>query len=84
VKFLCKIYETRPEACQGYPWNDANDLFPDCQFVKDGALIPLEQMQKPEKEISDFCISCGKCCQFWVDGKPIHNCSALVLEKCLF
>ena len=69
-KFVCSIYENRPEACQGYPWNFANSIFPECIFV-DETVTPMrlrtieEQLTiNTEKEISKYCVDCGRCCHF--------------------
>jgi len=79
--YLCSIYATRPECCIGYPWNDANDIFPDCQFYdkenKKLRTIEEQRLLNTQQEIEQFCCECGKCCMFWHDGKPIHQCSAL-------
>ena len=68
MRYVCSIYKERPGTCVGYPWNIANQIFEDCQFYdKEGdKLFTMEEVQqtKTEKEISDFCVSCGKCCFF--------------------
>jgi hypothetical protein len=78
---LCTVYENRPECCVHYPWNDANDLFEDCQFydASTKSLRTLEDQRKlkSQAEIEQFCVECGKCCFYWENGKPIHACSKL-------
>jgi Fe-S-cluster containining protein len=68
MKYICSIYKNRPKTCDEYPWNIANQIFPDCQFYnsKDDSLVKMEVLleSKTEKEVSDFCVSCGKCCFF--------------------
>jgi len=68
MRYVCSIYKARPKTCDEYPWNVANQIFPDCQFYsteKEGLLTMDEALEtKTEKEISDFCVSCGKCCFF--------------------
>ena len=78
---MCGDYENRPDCCHGYPWNDANDIFPDCQFFdKDSKklrTIEEQRLLKPQQEIESFCLECGKCCMFWDKGKPVAQCSML-------
>ena len=69
-KYLCTIYDSRPEACRKYPWNFANSMFAECIFV-DETVQPMrlrtieEQLTiNTEKEISDYCMECGRCCFF--------------------
>lgn len=68
MKFVCSVYKDRPEPCVGYPWNIANQIFPDCQFydAESQGLLTMEKVleSKTEKEVSDFCVECGKCCFF--------------------
>ena len=70
LKFMCGIYNDRPGTCKEYPWNFANQIFPECIFVDEAAtpmrLRPLEEQLTltTEKEISDYCVSCGRCCFF--------------------
>ena len=64
-KFICSIYENRPQVCKEYPWNDGNDIFEDCIFFnkEDKSLRSMEEQLKistPE-EISEYCVGCGKC-----------------------
>ena len=79
-KFVCSIYNDRPKVCQSYPWNDGNDIFQDCIFFdKDTKNIRSKEDQllvSTEKEISDYCVSCGKCCHF--QGV---KCSMLLVKK---
>ena len=70
TRYLCSIYENRPETCREYPWNFANQIFAECIFV-DEKESPMrlrtreEQITlNTEKEISDYCVSCGRCCFF--------------------
>lgn len=69
-KYLCSIYEDRPETCKKYPWNFANSMFPECIFIDENSkpmrLRPIEEQLtiNTEKEISDYCVSCGRCCFF--------------------
>ena len=68
VVYTCAVYATRPGACVEYPWNLANAIFKDCIFIDDTHEEPQlrtmkEQLEiNTEQEISDFCMSCGKCC----------------------
>ena len=66
MRYVCSIYKDRPDPCVGYPWNIANQIFADCQFLKDekGDLLTMEELKKnkSEKEISEYCVECGKCC----------------------
>ena len=52
----------------GYPWNKANQIFADCQFLNESKddLLSMEELQKAksDKEISEYCVACGKCCFF--------------------
>ena len=68
MKYSCSIYKNRPATCVGYPWNFANQIFKDCQFYDDEEkkLLTMDDLKetKSEKEISDFCVSCGSCCFF--------------------
>ena len=68
TKYLCSIYNDRPEACVKYPWNHANQIFPECIFYdaeNDKLRTNEEQLQlNTEQEISDYCVSCGRCCYF--------------------
>ena len=68
TKYLCTAYEDRPETCVKYPWNHANQLFPECIFydAENEKLRTNEEQLKlnTEQEISDYCISCGRCCHF--------------------
>ena len=68
TKYLCSIYESRPEPCVKYPWNHANQIFPECIFydAEDDKLRTNEEQLKlnTEQEISDYCVSCGRCCYF--------------------
>ena len=67
-KFICSIYQTRPEACQKYPWNRANEIFEECIFLdsENDQLRTMDEQLKinTEEEISDYCTSCGRCCFF--------------------
>jgi Fe-S-cluster containining protein len=69
-RYTCSIYQERPESCRGYPWNFVNSIFPECIFV-DEKVAPMrlrtieEQLtMNTEKEIGDYCVSCGRCCFF--------------------
>ena len=52
----------------GYPWNIANQIFAECQFLNEAKddLLTMEELQKTksEEEISEFCVKCGRCCFF--------------------
>ena len=69
-KYLCSVYKNRPDVCKKYPWNFANSMFPECIFidetVKPMRLRTIEEQLKinTEKEISDYCVECGRCCFF--------------------
>lgn len=70
TQYLCSIYTDRPVTCREYPWNFANQIFAECIFV-DEKESPMrlrtreEQITlNTEKEISDYCVSCGRCCFF--------------------
>jgi len=64
--FVCSVYKERPITCIEYPWNLANQLFAECIFVdeKNDKLRTYEEQLEinTEKEISDYCVSCGRCC----------------------
>ena len=66
--YLCSIYNDRPQTCRDYPWNHANQLFAECIFVdmeKERLITKAEALQTyTEKEISDYCVQCGRCCFF--------------------
>lgn len=68
TKYLCTAYEDRPETCVKYPWNHANQIFPECIFydAETQSLRTNEVQLKinTEQEISDYCVSCGRCCFF--------------------
>ena len=68
MKYVCSIYDSRPDSCIGYPWNMANQIFSDCQFLNESkdALLSNEELleKKTQEDINDYCISCGKCCFF--------------------
>ena len=68
TKYLCSIYQDRPTSCIKYPWNHTNQIFPECIFydAKNNKLRSNEdQLQiNTEQEISDYCVSCGRCCYF--------------------
>ena len=68
TKYLCSIYDNRPETCRKYPWNHANQIFTECIFFdKENEKLRTheEQLQlNTEKEISDYCVECGRCCFF--------------------
>ena len=70
TEYRCSIYQARPLACQEYPWNFSNSIFAECIFV-DEKVSPMrlrtieEQLElNTEQEISDYCVSCGRCCFF--------------------
>lgn len=81
VFYLCEIYNDRPDHCEGYPWNGANDIFPDCIFydAKHNMLNTREEQLEinTEAEINEACCRCGKCCCYWENGKMIHKCQKL-------
>ena len=67
-KYVCSIYEDRPETCRKYPWNFANQMFPECIFI-DETQTPMKLRTKEEQlkintqaEINEYCVSCGRCC----------------------
>ena len=68
MRYICSIYKERPKTCIGYPWNIANQIFADCQFLNDAKddLLSMEELQetKTDEEISEYCVGCGKCCFF--------------------
>jgi Fe-S-cluster containining protein len=70
LEFKCSIYNNRPITCHEYPWNFANRIFAECIFVDENVspmrLRPIEEQltMNTEKEISDYCVSCGRCCFF--------------------
>ena len=68
VKYMCSIYMERPGTCVNYPWNHANQLFAECIFVdmeKKELRTMEEQLElNTPQEISDYCVSCGRCCFF--------------------
>ena len=70
TKYICSAYNERPRTCREYPQNFANSIFPECIFV-DEKVKPMrlrtveEQLTlNTEKEISDYCVECGRCCFF--------------------
>ena len=79
-KFVCSIYKARPEACKGYPWNHANQIFAECQFLNEekSDLLTLEELEKikSSEEIGEYCVECGKCCFFGPAA-----CSKLVVSQ---
>ena len=84
MKYLCKIYEDRPDFCRDYPWGesyDESDYHEGCQFydIETKKLISKEDLlkEKTAEEIENSCCSCGMCCNFWDRGKPLFPCSAL-------
>jgi len=66
TQFICSVYKKRPITCIEYPWNYANQIFADCIFVdaENERLRTYEEQLtlNNEQEISDYCVSCGKCC----------------------
>lgn len=68
MRFVCSIYKDRPKTCIGYPWNIANQIFADCQFLNEAKddLLSMEELKelKSDEEISEYCVTCGKCCFF--------------------
>jgi hypothetical protein len=81
VFYMCEIYESRPDHCEGYPWNFANDIFPNCIFydVENDSLRTMEEQLEinTEMEIIEACCRCGDCCRYWENGKAIHKCHKL-------
>ena len=85
MRYLCKIYEERPEWCKEYPWGEAYEEADyhkeECQFydTENGKLLSEEELlkQKTAAEIEESCCRCGCCCNYWEDGKPLFPCSAL-------
>ncbi len=83
TKYVCSIYEDRPETCRGYPWNFANSMFPDCIFIDETEspmrLRTIEEQLKLNtmKEISEYCVGCGKCCFFG----PAACSKLLIIEE---
>lgn len=65
---MCSVYKDRPKPCVGYPWNQANQIFYECQFYDaDNEKLRTKEEQleiNTEEEISDYCIECGRCCFF--------------------
>ena len=68
TKYLCAIYDSRPESCRKYPWNFSNSIFQGCIFHDaDNKKLRTHEEQleiNTEKEISDYCTECGACCYF--------------------
>ena len=68
MKYICSIYEDRPDTCVKYPWNHANQLFGECIFadVENQKLRTMEEQLaiNTAKEISNYCVDCGRCCFF--------------------
>jgi Fe-S-cluster containining protein len=68
TKYMCSIYENRPETCIKYPWNNANQIFAECIFLdkEEKQLRTMEEQLKLNsiKEISEYCVGCGRCCFF--------------------
>lgn len=68
TKYRCSAYEDRPQACIKYPWNHSNQIFPECIFydAKSQSLRSNEEQLQlnTAQEISDYCVSCGRCCHF--------------------
>ncbi len=69
--YKCTVYDARPRECIEYPWNFANSIFRDCIFVEEKKeeeprLRTIEEQLEINTagEISNYCISCGKCCFF--------------------
>lgn len=66
TRYECSIYKSRPKTCIEYPWNLANQIFFDCQFLneKKDDLLSMEDLlkKKTEEEIGEYCVECGKCC----------------------
>ena len=81
-EYRCSIYEKRPLACINYPWNVANSIFSNCIFVDTGSeklrIRSMEEQLKmnTQKEISDYCISCGMCCFY-----ESTACSQLIITE---
>jgi len=68
MKFICSIYNDRPQVCREYPWNEANQIFPECIFYdkENDKLRSSEDQLKlnPQQEIEEYCVKCGRCCFF--------------------
>ena len=68
MKYVCSIYEDRPEVCQKYPWNEANQIFSECIFLdKEHQKLRTTEEQlalNSAEEISNYCVDCGRCCFF--------------------
>ena len=68
MKYLCSIYEDRPETCVKYPWNHTNQIFGECIFLDKGnkKLRTMEEQLaiNTSEEISNCCMDCGRCCFF--------------------
>jgi uncharacterized cysteine cluster protein YcgN (CxxCxxCC family) len=81
-RYTCSVYNDRPITCQEYPWNFANQIFLECIFVDEGSSPPRlrtikEQLTlNTEREISDYCVECGRCCFF---GPA--KCSKLIVTE---
>ena len=82
TRYECSIYKTRPKTCIEYPWNLANQIFFDCQFLneKKDDLLSMEDLLKvkTEEEIGEYCVGCGKCCFF---GPAACSMLRIVKEK---
>ncbi len=82
TKYMCSIYNDRPETCKKYPWNHANQIFAECIFLdkENEKLRTMDEQLKlnTEEEISDYCVSCGRCCFF---GPAACSMLRIVNEK---
>jgi hypothetical protein len=68
MKYVCSIYDNRPDVCQKYPWNEANQIFGECIFldIENKRLRTMEEQLviNTSDEISNYCVDCGRCCFF--------------------
>ena len=86
---MCEIYDSRPDHCEGYPWNFANDIFPECIFydAKHNMLNTMEEQLEinTEAEINEYCCRCGKCCCYWEKIVCLRfRIKSKILAKCLY
>jgi hypothetical protein len=85
--FCCTIYPTRPSSCRTYPWSDAQVLFPQCVFVRDGEIISAAQAAETlgsPAEVERACRDCGRCCFGWLRTssglEPVARCRHVVFN----
>lgn len=84
--FTCTIYQGRPDDCRTYPWKDAQVLFEQCIFVRDGKTISPEEAASllgGVDKSTTACQTCGRCCFGWqrvdTDLVPVGRCCHLTV-----